>query len=90
MSSHSGSSTLAHNLDRFNVRTDFELVAAEALRLKVESENIRRFRDLYGDELVVVSVKGLMSSMPAYEAEIRFQLLGERIAWLRRVTHAAA
>ena len=90
MSMHSGSSTLAHNLDRFDIRTDFELVAAEALRLKVDPETIRRYRDLYGDELVVVSVKGLVSRMPAYEAEIRFQLLGERMTWIRQMAHAAA
>jgi len=90
MSLHSGSSTLAHNLDRFDIRADFELVAAEALRLKVEPETIRRYRDLYGDEPVVVRVKGLVSQMPAYEAEIRFQLLGEQIAWLRQAAHAAA
>jgi hypothetical protein len=90
MSLHGGSSTLAHNLDRIDIRADFELVAAEAARLNVDPGTIRRYRDLYGDELVVVRAKGLASRMPAYEAEIRFQLLCERIAWLRRAAHAAA
>jgi len=90
MSLHSGSSRLAHNLDRFDIRADFELVAAEAARLAVKPETIRRYRDLYGDELVVVRVKGLASQMPAYEAEVRFQLLGEQVAWPRQVAHAVA
>ncbi len=89
MSFHSGSSALAHNLDRFEIRADFELVAAEAARLNVEPETIRRYRDLYGDELVVVRVKERVLQMLAYEAEVRFQLLGERIEFIRQVACAA-
>jgi hypothetical protein len=89
MSLHSGSSALAHNLDRFDARCDFELVATESARLNVEPETIRRYRDLYGNEPVIVRVKGLVSQMPAYEAEVRFQLLGERVVWPRRVAYAA-
>jgi hypothetical protein len=89
MSFHSGSSMLAHNLDRFDIRADFELVAAEALRLNVEPETIRRYRDLYGDEPVVVRVKGLVSQMPAYEAEVRWQVWDEPIRFTKQVTNAA-
>ena len=49
MSLHSGSSALAHNLDRFDFRADFELMAAEAARLKVEPGTVRLYREWYGD-----------------------------------------
>jgi hypothetical protein len=89
MSLHTGSSALAHNLDRFDIRADFELVAADAARLKVEPEVIRSYRDWYGDEPVIVKVKGLVSRMPAYEAEVRWQMLGERIRFVEQVANAA-
>ena len=79
MSLHTGSSAMAHNLDRFDIRADFELVAAEAARLKVEPETVRLYREWYGDELVIVKGRGLVSRMPAYEAEIRWQVLGEKV-----------
>ncbi len=88
MSLHSGSAAMAHNLDRFDFRSDFELVAAEALRLAVDPETIRRYRDLYGDEPVVVKVGRLLSQMPTFEAEVRWQVLGEHIGFIKQVAHA--
>ena len=79
MSLHTGSSTLAHNLDRFDFRSDFELVAAEAARLDVVPETVRFYRDRYGDESVTVTIRGLASRMPVYEFHIRRWMLGERI-----------
>ena len=89
MSLHTGSSALAHNLDRFDFRADFELVAAEAVRLQVEPGTVRLYREWYGNALMNVSVKGLMSRMPVYEARIRSQILGEPIQFVDRVAHAA-
>ncbi len=89
MSLHSGSSALAHNLDRFDIRADFELVAAEAARLRVEPGTVRLYREWYGNVLMNVSVKGLASRMPAYEARIRSQILGEKIWFIDQVAHAA-
>ena len=90
MSLHTGSSSLAHNLDRFDFRSDFELVAAEAARLNVVSETVRFYRDRYGDETVSVIIKGLASYMPAYEFQIRRWILGERIRLISQVANAAA
>lgn len=90
MSLHTGSSALAHNLDRFDFRSDFELVAAEAARLNVAPETIRFYRDRYGDESVVVAVKGLISRMPAFEFQIRRWMLGESISFIQQVAHAVA
>lgn len=89
MSLHTGSSALAHNLDRFDIRADFELVAAESARLNVGPETIRLYREWYGDEPVTVTIKELVSQMQAYEAEIRWQILGDRIGFVDQVTHAA-
>lgn len=89
MSLHSGSSALAHNLDRFDFRSDFELVAAEAARLQVEPGTVRLYRDWYGDEIVIVKVTGLMSRMPTYEAQLRLWILGEPIKFVDKVAHAA-
>jgi hypothetical protein len=90
MSLHSGSSALAHNLDRFDIHADFELAAAEAARLHVEPETVRLYRSWYGDELVIVKSKGLVSRMPVYEAQIRLWMLGERICLIQQVADAAA
>jgi hypothetical protein len=89
MSLHSGSSALAHNLDRFDFRADFELVAAAASRLQVEPGTVRLYREWYGDELVIVKFKGLVSRMPAYEAQVRRWILGERICFKQWVADAA-
>jgi hypothetical protein len=90
MSLHAGSSALAHNLDRFDLRSDFELVSAEAAKLDVEPETVRFYRDRYGDELVVVTIKGLTSRMPAFEFQIRRWILGEWICLIQQVADAAA
>jgi len=90
MSLHTGSSMLAHNLDRFDFRADFELAAAEAARLNVAPETIRFYRDRYGDEPAIVITKGLASRMPAYEFQIRRWILGERIELVSQVANAAA
>lgn len=89
MSLCNGSSALAHNLDRFNIHSDFELVAAEAARLKVEPEVVRRYRDVYGDEPTIVKIKGLMLRVPAYEAQLRRWMLGEQIRFIDSVNYAA-
>jgi hypothetical protein len=88
MSLHNGSGTLAHNLDRFDIHSDFELVAAEAARLGVEPEAVRRYRDVYGDEPAVVRIKGMALRMPAYEAHIRRWVLGERIRFVNKIAPA--
>ena len=54
-----------------------------------EPEVIRSYRDWYGDEPVIVKTKGLVSRMPAYEAEVRWQMLGERIRFVEQVANAA-
>ena len=90
MSLHTGSSTLAHNLDRFDSRSDFELAAAEAARLNVVPETVRFYRDRYGDETVSVIAKGLASRVPAYEFQIRRWILGEPIRLISQAANAAA
>jgi hypothetical protein len=90
MSLHTGSSALAHNLDRFDFRSDFELAAAEAARLNVAPETIRFYRDRYGDTPITVTAKGLASQMPIYEFQIRRWILGERIYAIQQVADAAA
>jgi hypothetical protein len=89
MSLHSGSSALAHNLDRFDFRSDFELVAAEAARLQVGPGTVRLYRDWYGNALMNVAIKRSVYRMPAYEARIRSQILGEPIRFIDQVAHAA-
>jgi hypothetical protein len=90
MTLHSGSSVLAHNLDRFNFCSDFELVAAEAARLNVAPGTVRFYRDRYGDETVSVIIKGTASRMPVYEFQIRRWILGERIQLVSQVANVAA
>jgi|GEM_PF-5222575 len=79
MSFHNGSSQMAHNLDRFAFTSDFENITGEAARLNVSPRTVRMYLDWYGDQLVTVSTKAGMNSMPAYEAEIRWQVLGEKV-----------
>jgi len=90
MSLHTGSSALSHNLDRFDIRSDFELVAAEAARLNVRPGTVRFYRELYGDEPAIVITKGLASRMPTYEFQIRRWILGEPIRLVSQVANAAA
>jgi hypothetical protein len=89
MSLHTGSSALAHNLDRFDFRSDFELVAAAAARLNVAPETIRFYRDRYGDIPTVVTVRKQNSRVPAYEYHIRRWILGEPIRLVTQVADAA-
>ena len=90
MSLHNGSSVLAHNLDRFDFCSDFELVAAEAARLNVAPETIRFYRDRYGDGPASVTIRGLVSRMPVYEFQIRRWILGERIHLVQQAVTVAA
>lgn len=90
MSLHTGSSRMAHNLDRFDIRSDQELVAAEAARLNVAPETIRFYRERYSDEPVIITIKGLASQMPTYEFQIRRWILGERICLVQQVADVAA
>ena len=89
MSLHTGSSMLAHNLDRFDFRSDFELAAAEAARLNVEPETVRFYHDRYGDIPTVVTVKKQRSRVPAYEYHIRRWILGESIQLVCQVADVA-
>jgi hypothetical protein len=89
MALHTGSSALAHNLDRFDFRADFELVAAEAARLDVAPETIRFYRDRYGDISTVVTVKKQNSRIPAYEYHIRRWILGEPVRLVSQAADAA-
>jgi hypothetical protein len=79
MSLHTGSSIMAHNLDRFSYQAEFEDIAGEAARLDVSADTVRMYLDWYGSQLVTVKGRTGVNSMPAYEAEIRWQVLGERI-----------
>lgn len=79
MTLHAGSCAMAHHLDRFSCQAEFEDIAGEAARLDVCPDTVRLYLDWYGDQPVTVIGKVGMMSMPAYEAEIRWQVLGERI-----------
>lgn len=79
MSLHNGSSSMAHNLDRFSFDNKFEQIAADAARLQTTPATVRMYLDWYGEEPVTVVSKRGMKSMPAYEAEIRWQVLCEKI-----------
>jgi hypothetical protein len=76
---HAGSSAMAHNLDRFSFCADFEDIAGEAARLNVPIDTLRRYLDWYGEEPVNVITRSEKTTMPAFEAEVRWQVLGERI-----------
>jgi hypothetical protein len=45
---HSGSSAMAHNLDRFSFQAEFEDIAGEAARLNVDTDTLRCYMDWYG------------------------------------------
>lgn len=90
MSLHTGSGMTAHHLDRFNFRSDFESVAAEAVRLNVVPETVLFYRDRYGDEVASVIIKRLASCMPAYEFQIHRWILDKRIRRISQVANAAA
>ena len=83
---HNGSRQWAHNLDRFGFAPTFEDLAVESARLNVETATVRLYIDWYGEEPVTVLSRGGAASMPAYEAEIRAQVHGERLV---RVEQAA-
>ena len=85
MSLHNGSSQMAHNLDRFSFDSDFEDVAIAAAHLQVTTQVVRKYLDWYGEEPVTVVRKTGMASMPAYEAEIRWQVLGEKVRIIRQM-----
>jgi hypothetical protein len=76
---------MAHNLDRFSFDNKFEQVAADAARLNVSAHTIRMYLDWYGEQPVTVISKCGMQSMPAFEAEIRWQQLGEKVRVLRQM-----
>ena len=84
MSLHTGSSAMAHNLDRSSFRADFEDVAGEAARLNVPIDTLRCYLDWYGKEQVTVIIRRGKATMPAFEAEVRWQFLGERIRIIQR------
>ena len=85
MSLHNGSSNMAHNLDRFSFDSKFEQIAADAARLQTTPATICKYLDWYGEQPVTVVNKRGMKSMPAYEAEIRWQVLGEKFRILRQM-----
>jgi hypothetical protein len=85
MSLHNGSSQMAHNLDRFSCNSKFEQIAADALRLNVPARTVRMYLSWYGEQPVTVVSKCGMQSMPAFEAEIRWQQLGEKVRILRQL-----
>lgn len=79
---HSGSSKLAHNLDRFSpVRNPEPLIVLAAI-LGVETQMVEEYVDLFGDDVMLVERRVLVSrcprqysierlTMPAYEAQLR-------------------
>ena len=85
MALHNGSSSMAHNLDRFSFDSKHEQIAADAARLNVSTRTVRMYLDWYGDQLVTVVTRRGMQSMPAFEAEIRWQQLGEKVRVLRQM-----
>jgi hypothetical protein len=76
---------MAHNLDRFSFDNKFEQIAADAARLQVMPDTVRMYLDWYGEEPVTVVSKCGMKSMPAYEAEIRWQQLGEKVRIIQQL-----
>ena len=87
MTWHNGSSRMAHNLDRFS-HSDFEAVAVAAARFNLDTDTVHMYLDWYGDQPVTVVGKAGMKSMPAFEAEIRAQIHGERIRRYRQLALA--
>ena len=89
MTLHQGSAQMAHNLDRLSAR-DFETIAGEAARLGVSARAVEMYMDLFGEDTLPVRQVRLIrwsprrytvttSELPAYEAHIRQDLLGERL-----------
>ena len=60
-------------------------IAADAARLQTSPTTVRKYLDWYGEQPVTVVNKRGMKSMPAYEAEIRWQVLGEKFRILRQM-----
>jgi hypothetical protein len=74
---------MAHNLDRFT--GDLEDVKAEAARLHIQPSTLRMYLEWYGEAMVVARTRHGERPMPAYEAEIRRQIHGERIKSYRQM-----
>jgi hypothetical protein len=85
MAMHNGSSSMAHNLDRFSFDSKHEQIAADAARLNVSARTVRMYLDWYGEQPVTVISKRGTQSMPAFEAQIRWQQLGEKVRVLRQM-----
>lgn len=83
---HSGSSAMAHELDRFS-RQDFgfEDLYGEAARLEVQPETLAMYLDWYGAESVTVRTGAGLRAMPRWEAELRWQVRGEKLAICRQL-----
>lgn len=85
---HSGSTDLAQQLNRFrravalDVRRDHELVVGEAARLGVQTPTLQQYLDWYGEEPVTIRQRGAITHVPAYEAALRRDVLGERLSLL--------
>ena len=78
MSLHAGSAAMAHQLDRFSC-SDFEEVSGDAARLGLAIDTIRCYQEWYGEKPVRVNYPTGVKVMPAWEAEVRWQVLGEGI-----------
>jgi hypothetical protein len=76
---------MAHNLDRFSTSSRHEQIAADAARLNAPAPTVRMYLDWYGDQVVTVVTRCGMETMPAFEAEIRWQQLGEKVRVLRQM-----
>lgn len=92
MSLHSGSTQLAHALDRFSTSTrlDNETIRATAAILDIDYQWVERYLELFGDDDVKVEritlvnwsrreVKVQPLTMSAFEAHLRKDLLGENL-----------
>jgi hypothetical protein len=91
---HTGSRRLAHQLDRFDPhQKDAEVILGTAAQLDLDREWVEKYLDLFGDEPVTVEYTRLLSwtprrvsrrraQMPAFEAHLRQDLVGERLTIL--------
>ena len=79
MSLHTGSSIMAHQLNRFSARADFEDITGEAARLAVEPHTVRLYQRWYGDQPVLIRQRGTYYWIPAYEVSLRRDVFGEKL-----------